>query len=233
MGSKKMIAKEILSIMIKDDIGDRYFIDCFTGGGNLIQHVKCKNKIASDINKYVIAFLDKIKSDTSWLPKNNTEFTKEDYIKVKNNKDNYPDWLVAIAGYSYSFGGKWFGGYAKNNTNTEYIQIAYRHTLKQASLIKDVTFVVSSYDDLIIPPNSIIYCDPPYKNTTKYNQNDKEFDYDKFYDWCRTQKLNGHEIYVSEYEMPSDFKCVWQKEIKKCLNAKLNIKVATEKLFTL
>ena len=38
MGSKARIAKDILPIMLKD-IGDNYFVDCFCGGGNLIQFV--------------------------------------------------------------------------------------------------------------------------------------------------------------------------------------------------
>ena len=93
MGSKNRIAKEILEIMLKD-IGDNYFIDAFCGGGNLIQHAWNKNKIASDINKYTIAFLNKIKEDTSWIFKNEAEFTKQDYIHMKNNKGEFEDHVL-------------------------------------------------------------------------------------------------------------------------------------------
>jgi DNA adenine methylase len=34
--------------------------------------------------------------------------------------------------------------------------------------LKDVKFIHSSYQDLEIPKESIIYCDIPYKDTTKY-----------------------------------------------------------------
>ena len=57
-------------------------------------------------------------------------------------------------------------------------------------------------------------------------------DYEKFYTWCRALKDDGHTVFVSEYEMPSDFKCVWKKELTNSMNPTLT-KKPTEKLFTL
>ena len=50
----------------------------------------------------------------------------------------------------------------------------------------------------------------------------------------RFQKKNeGHRIYISEYDMPSDiFKCVWQKEIISGLTVSDKQKKGIEKLFT-
>ena len=56
-----------------------------------------------------------------------------------------------------------------------------------------------SYENVEIPENSVIYCDIPYRNTNKYKN---EFDYDKFYNWCRSLKQT---VYISEYQMPDDF----------------------------
>ena len=53
-----------------------------------------------------------------------------------------------------------------------------------------------------------------------------------FYNWCRAMKQNGHTVFVSEYNMPSDFKCVWQKEVTNAMNLTLT-KKPIEKLFTL
>lgn len=63
-----------------------------------------------------------------------------------------------------------------------------------------------SYDKIEIKENSLIYCDIPYRNTDGYLN---EFDYEKFYDWCRNQK---ELVIISEYSMPDDFICI--KEIK-------------------
>ena len=59
------------------------------------------------------------------------------------------------------------------------------------------------YDEVTILPDSVIYCDPPYKDTKKYQK--ESFDHDAFYDWCRKQT----EItFISEYTMPDDFICI-------------------------
>lgn len=231
MGSKNRIAKEILEIML-DGIGDNYFIDAFCGGGNLVQHAECKNKIASDINPYTIAFLNKIKEDTDWIPKNEQEFSKEDYMYMKNNKSDFSDFMLGHVGYNLSFGGKWFGGWCQNANRKDYVKAGYEHALRQADKIKNVKFLNVSYDQLLnIPSGSVVYCDIPYRNTTKYDAVSKLFDYDKFYDWCRNLK-NNIKVYVSEYNMPEDFKCVWQKEINMKLDVKSNSSKAIEKLFT-
>ena len=58
------------------------------------------------------------------------------------------------------------------------------------------------------------------------------FDHDKFFNWCREQAKNNI-VFVSEYNAPDDFECVWQGEIK--TNFASQRKVAThnaiEKLF--
>jgi DNA adenine methylase len=232
MGSKNRIAKEILEIMLKD-IGDNYFIDAFCGGGNLIQHATCKNKLASDVNKYTIAFLNKIKDDVNWLPTSEADFSKDDYIYIKNNKEEFSDFMLGHVGYNLSFGGKWFGGWCQNANRKDYVKAGYEHALRQAEKIKDITFINVSYDKLEIPIGSVVYCDIPYRGTTKYDAVSKSFDYDKFYDWCRRLKQNGIKIFVSEYSMPEDFKCVWQKEISMKLDVKSNSNKAIERLFTL
>ena len=55
-----------------------------------------------------------------------------------------------------------------------------------------------SYDAVEIEPNSVIYCDIPYRNTAAY-ENVVAFDYDKFYDWALRQK---ELTIISEYTMP-------------------------------
>ena len=70
---------------------------------------------------------------------------------------------------------------------------------------------------MIIPTASLIYLDPPYKGTSTYSTA-RYFDYGQFYDWTRQMKRDGHTIFVSEYQMPGDFKPVWQKTITNSVN---------------
>ena len=59
---------------------------------------------------------------------------------------------------------------------------------------------------LEIPENSIIYCDPPYINTSyKYNNS---FCHATFWNWCREKAYDGHDVFISEYTAPEDFECL-------------------------
>lgn len=62
-------------------------------------------------------------------------------------------------------------------------------------------YVISqkSYLDVDILPNSVIYCDPPYKDTWGYNC--EEFNHEEFYDWCEVQ---SQPVLISEYSMPDN-----------------------------
>ena len=85
---------------------------------------------------------------------------------------------------------------------------------KQLPLMKGITLDCCSYDELDIPEKLIIYCDPPYKGTSGYGT---KFEYDKF-DWCFSKKDEGHRVYISEYSMPTEFKCVWSMDVSNSLD---------------
>ena len=83
-----------------------------------------------------------------------------------------------------------------------------------------------SYDEIEIKPDSLIYCDIPYRNTDSYNEGG--FNHDKFYEWALRQK---ELTLISEYNMPeSDFKCVAEFEKRCTLSASAN-NLSIEKLF--
>lgn len=78
--------------------------------------------------------------------------------------------------------------------------------------------------------HSIIYLDPPYKNTTKELYKKEQLDYDKFYNWCIYMSKNNI-VLISEYDMPSEFKCVYEfKKAKATLQGGQH-KTKYEKLF--
>ena len=91
-----------------------------------------------------------------------------------------------------------------------------------------------SYKDFKLPKadECVIYCDIPYKGTQGYNHDGEklEFDYEAFYSWVRDKAKDGYKIYISEYQMPSDFTEVLTIETNSRLNDKAPKKVK-EKLF--
>ena len=227
MGSKNRIAKELIPIITKDLKPNQWYVEPFVGGANMIDKIEHPYKLGADNNKYLIALLEAVQNGQE-LPEH---ITKDEYIAVKTNKDNYPDWYVGFVGFVCSFRGKFFGGYSgyyttKTGIQRNYIKERINNILKQN--LDGIKLVCSSYDALDIPANSIIYCDPPYNDTTKYKDS---FDSDAFWQWCRDKAKEGHTVYVSEYNAPEDFKCIWEKQINSNLGG--TSKTATEKLFTI
>ena len=227
MGSKNRIAKELIPIITKDLKPNQWYVEPFVGGANMIDKIEHPYKLGADNNKYLIALLEAVQNGQE-LPE---YINKDEYIAVKTNKDNYPDWYVGFVGFICSFRGKFFGGYSgycttKTGIQRNYIKERINNILKQN--LDGIKLVCSSYDALDIPANSIIYCDPPYNGTTKYKDS---FDSDAFWQWCRDKAKEGHTVYVSEYNAPEDFKCIWEKQINSNLGD--TSKTATEKLFTI
>lgn len=236
MGSKARHAKELLPIILANRKEGQWYVEPFVGGANMIDKVD-GNRIGADCNEYLIEMWKAVSS--GWMPPELV--TEEKYQKVRDNKDNDKP-LTSYIGFAMSFGGKWFGGYRRDIAGTkddpelkafnesEQSRKSYESLLKQQKKLLGVDFRHSSYQDLDVPANSIIYCDPPYKDTTKYKDS---FDHEQFYEWCRDKHSEGHQIFVSEYNMPDDFSCVWSKEVNSSLTKDTGSKKGIEKLFVL
>ena len=236
MGSKARHAKELLPIILANRKQGQWYVEPFVGGANMIDKVD-GNRMGADINEYLIEMWKAVSS--GWMPLELV--TEEKYEKVRDNKDKDKP-LTSYIGFAMSFGGKWFGGYRRDIAGTkdgpelkafnesEQSRKSYESLLKQQKKLLGVDFRHSSYQDLDVPANSIIYCDPPYKDTTKYKDS---FDHEMFYDWCRQKHKEGHQVFVSEYQMPDDFICVWSKEVNNSLTKDTGSKKGIEKLFVL
>lgn len=96
-------------------------------------------------------------------------------------------------------------------------------SLERLERLQSLEFSNKSYCDVIIPENAVIYCDPPYKNTDKYNV---DFDYDHFEEWANKQ----HNIYISEYTCPKGFEVIASKEKRSLLDRTGKNKIVTELL---
>ena len=84
------------------------------------------------------------------------------------------------------------------------------HSLER---LQRLTISKADYKDIFVSePTTVIYCDPPYINTSGYEDAIREsgFNHAEFYDWCEAQKGL---VVLSEYTAPADrFTCVWSKE---------------------
>jgi len=226
MGSKNRIAKHILPIILKDRKPDQWYVEPFVGGANMIDKVS-GNRIGSDLNKPLIACLRALSE--GWLPPKN--ISEEFFGEVKKDNSIVDAATLGYIGTQLTYGAMWFSSYRRDNTGLrDYSSEAFRNVKKQATNLTGVEFKSLSYDQLYIPSESIIYCDPPYKGTAKYKAV-TEFDHDLFFNWVREKVKQGHTVFISEYNAPDDFVSIWQKEIVSSLNKDTGSKKGIEKLF--
>lgn len=141
-----------------------------------------------------------------------------------------PNPITSWIRFECSFAAKFENGYASNREGRNYAEKGVNLAVKQSPLLQGVCLEVSCYKNLTFE-NSVIYCDPPYQNTTGYKQ--VKFDHNEFFEWCRLQAKNNNLVFVSEYIAPEDFLEIWSGEVKTTfashrLAATRN---ATEKLF--
>lgn len=235
MGSKNRIAKELLHIILKYRKEGQWYVEPFVGGANMIDKVD-GNRIGCDSNEYLIELLKYVQSGGE-LP---DYISEEEYQAVRTNPDMFDKYMVGFIGFCCSFGGKWFGVFARNikqgsenehlnKTTHNYCAQSKRNLLKQAPNIKDVIFQCKSYLDINFKQNCIIYCDPPYEGTTKYKD---DFNHEIFWNKVREWVKEGHKVFISEYNAPDDFVCVWEKDTLANFSLQNDIgKKRTEKLF--
>lgn len=233
VGSKNRVSKEIAPILqslIDNNHVDIYY-EPFCGGLNMMDKIQCKFRVGNDCHEELIALLSKVQS--GWIPPDT--ISEEEYNAVRTNRSQYPKYYVGLVGFCATFGSKWFGGYARGNkpdgTPRDLPNEAIRNLMRQIPLIKDVKLTCQDYTQIDMRKlnNALIYCDPPYKGVTKYSTGD--FDYEGFYEWCR-EVAKTNILCVSEYDMPSDFTCIWQKSVTTSLKVHEH-EVRTEKLFML
>lgn len=231
MGSKARHAKELLPIILANRKDEQWYVEPFVGGANMIDKVD-GNRIGADLNPYLISALVGVRDNANSIPE---IITEDDYNRYKSSKDE-SDWLCGFVSFAMSFGGKFFGGYRRDKAGQKgcvenmrnQTRMAKNSALKQSLLLQGVALDCVGYQDLEIPPTSIIYCDPPYANTTGYKD---KFDHGEFWQWCREKCSEGHEVFISEYNAPDDFVCVWEKKVNSSLTKNTGGKKATEKLF--
>lgn len=216
-GSKAKLRPFILPLIQKkiDTMGATLYIEPFVGGANMIDHIRCKARIGSDINSDLIALLRYMQEDPqiNMAPKN---VTKDDYCSIRKqwqekSKAHSSEYYVLI-GYMASYGGRYFdGGFGSGGKGRNIYKERLRNARKQAPCLKGIYFTSRSFEAWEDVENAVFYMDPPYRETTSYLKAD--FDHDSFYRFCRKIAERNH-VFISEFSMPDDFKCIWSKERK-------------------
>lgn len=245
MGSKQRHAKEIFSAITSEVggsiLGSKYevWVEPFVGGANMMSNVPkmlFSRRIGIDNNLHLIEMWKAL--ITGWICP--WSVTEDEYQELKKKSCTsftcIESPLIAFVGIGCSYSGKWFGGYARGNadngTPRNYCKESADNVNKQKMSLLDVEFYGENYtftENLLNGQKAIIYCDPPYQDTTKYKSS---FDHAQFWRWCDKMIEKGHKVFVSEYNAPEGWRCVWQKEVNNSLTKDTGSKKGVEKLFT-
>lgn len=223
-GGKTKVSNQIVEYLESVRNEKQVYIEPFIGGGIICSKMSGERK-AYDFNEYLIEMYKAVQSGYE-LPNNISE---EEYKYIRENKDKDKA-LTGFVGFGCSFAGKWFGGYARNKQNHNYCLASKNSLLRKMATMHDVEFGWRDYKTLDLH-DCLIYCDPPYANTTKYTGT-PDFDTGEFWNVMR-EWSKDNDVYISEYEAPDDFISVLNIDTKTNIrNKEDKVCIRKEKLFT-
>ena len=246
-GSKNGIAKDIVRVLPKA----KHFYDLFAGGCS-VTHVamlsgKYNDFIINDLSLMPELFYNAVQGkyahESRWI-------SREDFERLKDT-DPYVEtvWSFGNNGKCYLYSKETEPlkralhecHFASNERERKEAMNRYRklvkgqrmelqslEALQRLQSLERLQRLQSDYREVTIEKNSIIYCDPPYRNTSGYQ--DEAFDHEAFYEWCNMQT---EPLFISEYDMPQDsFVCVAEFRKPSLLhNGHYERKYVTEKLY--
>ena len=227
LGGKSRIGKKIAVELINPLVmaADRPYYEPFVGACNVARYVKASWRLLTDANADLIALWREVQR--GWVPP--MAVSEAEYAAARNDPATAAH-LRAFIGFGCSFGGKWFGGYARNSRGDDYCGQARNSIAKLAPDIQSAHFEHVGYADIAPRPNAVIYCDPPYAHTTGYGSVgafDSEAFWNKVRLWSETC-----DVLVSEYRAPEDFVCVAEYATKLELRSKSGREPRIERVFT-
>ncbi len=230
LGGKSRIARPLADVVNAAivQVGADLYCEPFVGGLAVMPRIVAPRRVAADACAPLITLYQAVQAGT-WTP---PDFVSERlYHAVKRDPDP-ADPLTAFVGFGVSFGGKWFGGYARDRVREQYAPGSKRSLARAFATCSDVEFVhrcVFDWPASDVRHGSVWYCDPPYHGTTSY-RGVPPWDAPAFFGLVRWMSRRGALVFVSEYQAPPDFVPVWSQDVPGIL-ARGKRDVRTERLF--
>lgn len=232
MGGKSRIAKEIANVMLAHSDKRGVYVEPFLGGGAVAEHMcpHFEDKYLSDAHEDLMLMWAALLE--GWVPP--TDVSEAHYGELRHAE---PSALRGFVGFGGSFGGKWFGGFAKggfqaDGTPRNYQAESLRNIRKGLAGMQGAKVSAAGYQTLpTVPAAPLIYCDPPYADTTSYSTD--SFDSEAFWVKAQSWAEQGADVFVSEYMAPEGWEAVWEKPLKVQMHTVGSERhTATEKLYT-
>ena len=203
LGGKAKSSSHILTVLNDPMFNGMDYLEPFIGYAHVLRRVENKRTYtACDRNELLITLLKSIQKNDPIPNISRGEYTR---LKKSSKKKSLRH---AVAAFTYSYNGKEWGGYTKRSKDGKRCypceRKKYYEKLRTNSTFMNTKLSICDYTKLK-PKGKLIYCDPPYANSTEYG--DYIFNTDVFWETMRQWSKNNI-VFISEYIAPSDFECV-------------------------
>lgn len=226
LGGKSRLGKKIAGVILSATQRRDEYIEPFLGGAGVLVHMAphFATVRASDVHEDLILMWQTVQC--GWVPPEHV--SEDEYTLLRHAK---PSALRGFVGFGCSFGAKWFAGYARgiNNKGTwrNYAAESSRAVAIASSALARATITRASALNVFPSSSAVVYCDPPYRETTGYSH---VFDHDAFFRRATEWSRAGADVFVSEYQAPSDWTQIWEHAHRNSV-AIGKTKQTTERLF--
>lgn len=202
LGGKSKIAKWLVAAMRPRLAKRAGWWDAFCGGLSVsVELSKIKPGLVTDASLPLISLYQAVAR--GWDPP--VTLSEDEYKQARQLPDEDP--RKAFAGFGCSFGGKWFGGYARKDPKDALSVRGYASQTRNAVLeqVRALSACEIARVDFLSsvprPVDLVIYLDPPYQGTTSY-AGVPPFDHARFYEVAKGWARAGADVFVSEYSCP-------------------------------
>jgi DNA adenine methylase len=207
LGGKHRQAKEIREVVAQVRYGRTHYLEPFIGGGSVFSATApdFKRATASDASGSLVA-LWKAAVQGGWEPP--VSMSRETWEAERDSTQDTA--LRAWAGYAASYNGKWFAGYGPAAAGRDYLAESARGFARKVAKLTghpDLVFMHGDYAMHNPGRDTVVYCDPPYADTTGYKAADT-FDHARFWATMNRWADHGAMILVHEYTAPSGWTAV-------------------------
>lgn len=192
----------------------KVYIEPFCGACAIIEHIQAEKRIASDASEVVIVLFKAIQE--GFIPPESVseEEYKQALIALRSGKT--PTAFEAFALIACSFAGTIGGGYARSFKSGKLQNFALRGKRaleKSFKGLKGIEFFLRSYKHYTCEntKEAVVYCDPPYENTSGYKSVKERFSSDEFWQWAR-ELSSENIVLISEFKTRDDFVSIWERE---------------------
>lgn len=222
IGGKHRIAKW-LSQQILPLRQDRRLVEPFCGG--LSATVALQPDLACDASVPLISLIQACRN--GWEPP--SDLSEDDYRWARTLPAEHP--LHGFAAFCCSFGGKYWGGYARE-TGRNFAKEGRNALLRKIEATRKVEFQLMSFEQLKPGSGDLVYCDPPYAGTTM-GYSTPVWNPETFWKWASESASRGAVLVVSEFNAPEGTRVLAQRESSTDLRTLRRDQQTVEKLFIL